>query len=78
MSCKALSALAERKVKEKLHQSEIRMRYEVSLMMLVNYLRERRGFVLWIWMSQVGHALLVSTWRMMHDLQTGEMEVSKL
>ena len=54
------------------------MRYEVSLMMLVNYLRERRGFVLWIWMSQVGHALLVSTWRMMHDLQTGEMEVSKL
>ena len=35
MSCKALSALAERKVKEKLHQSKTRMRYEVKIMMLV-------------------------------------------
>ena len=38
------------------------------------YLRDSKGFVLWIWMSQTGQVLLVSTWRMMHDLQTEKME----
>ena len=81
MSCKALSALRLEKVKDKLFQIDDKAKHEKKNYEFDDddgYLRESRGFVLWIWMSQLGHALLVSTCRMMHDLQTEHTEVTKL
>ena len=46
--------------------------------MMMVYLRDSRGFVLWICMSHCGQALLVSTCRMMHDLQTENTKVTRL
>ena len=69
------------KVKDKLFQIDDKVKHEKKNDEFdddVGYLRESRGLVLWIWMSQLGHALLVSTCRMMHDLQTEHTEVTKL
>ena len=69
------------KVKETLFQIDDKAKHEKKNYEFDDdggYLRESRGLVLWIWMSQLGHALLVSTCRMMHDLQTEHTEVIKL
>ena len=73
MSCKALSALRLGKLKQINDKAKHESDNDDG-----GYLRERRGLVLWIWMSQFGQALLVSTCRMMHDLQTEHTEVTKL
>ena len=48
--------------------------YNIGEWVVVTDLRLSRGLVLWIWVSQVGQALLFSTCFTMQDLQTEKTE----